>query len=261
MLQNLFKNRKFIWSLVKQEIKGRYAGSMIGMFWTVLNPILTILVFVVIFSEVMAIKYGQNSELNNYIIYLCSGIIPWNSLSETVTRSINVFIDHSNLIKRVLFPKEILIAQILAATTINLIIGLILLLCVILFLGFPIGISILLLPVVIILQVIFSFGLSLIFSTLNVFFRDLSHLINIFLHLWFWITPVVYPIHIVPDKFIIIMKLNPVYHMMGMYRDILLYSNQPGIDRIQYFSLFTMAVFITGLFLFNHLRDEIPDEV
>ncbi len=200
-------------------------------------------------------------ETNTYIIYLCSGILPWNTFQETIHRSTNVFADQSNLIKRVFFPKEILVAQIVVTATLNLIIGLGLFTVLLTLLGHPPRICFLLLPPLILLQLLFTFGLSLIFSTLNVFFRDLSHLIGVILHIWFWLTPIVYPSNVIPQRFLFLIKFNPLTHLIGIYRDLLLYSNLPNMTQVLFLSLLSVITLIIGAKFYNHLKDEIPDEV
>ncbi len=261
MYENIIRNWSFIWHLVKREFRGRYAGSVLGMFWALLGPALTILIFLLVFSNIMAMRFGGDTGISEYVIYLCCGIIPWNAFQESIVRSNTVFVDHSNLIKRVVFPKEILIAQIVTTCTLNLIIGFLLLIPVVIILDSPIGISLVYLPLVITLQMLFSFGLGMIFSTLNVFFRDLSQVIGIFLHVWFWLTPIVYPIKIIPEWLSWWMQFNPLAHLMELYRSILMNSENPGLKQFALFSSITLFVVVIGFSIFERLKDEIPDEV
>lgn len=261
MYQSLILNWSFIWHLVKHDMKSRYAGSMMGLFWALLNPLLTILIFVLVFSNIMAMRLGEIKDVSTYVIYLCSGIIPWNGFHAAIHRSSTVFLDYSNLIKKTLFPKETLIAQIVMTMVLDLAIGLSIFFFVLIFLGHSLSFYLLLLPVVILFQTIFSFGLSLIFSTLNVFFRDLSQLTGIILHIWFWLTPIVYPMKIIPEKFLFLIKLNPMTYLMGIYRDLFLYSRLPDSTQVIIFLLIAVVTITIGTKVYSHLKDEIPDEV
>ncbi len=261
MFKNLIINWSFIWELVKREIKSRYAGSILGLFWAILSPAVIILVFVLIFSNIMAMRFGPMGEMNTYVIFLCSGILPWNAFQSTIQRSSTIFIEYSNLVKKAVFPKEILVAQIVLASVPDLIIGLSILVLILTFLAHSLSVPMLLLPLVILFQIIFSFGLSLILSTLTVFFRDLSHLTGLILFLWFWLTPIVYPLRIIPEKFQFLIKLNPFTHLLDIYRNLLLHSNLPNASSVLFFLVVLIITLAIGTRLFNRLKEEIPDEV
>ena len=250
-----------VWTLAMREIRGRYAGSVAGTAWTILGPALTILIFLFVFSEIMMSRLGEGSGPADYALYLCTGIIPWSSFQEAVHRGNTVFIENANLIKRLFFPREILILQTVLVSTISLIIGLGLILIVLLVIGrFP-GWNVLLLLPAVGIQTVMVFGLGLAFATFNVFFRDLSHAMGILLHLWFWLSPIVYPAEIIPERFALLLQLNPVTHLVGLYRTALLNSPPPGPAGILGTVAFSLLILWISLKLYRRLSPKIVDEV
>lgn len=261
MIRNLVRHRSLIWGLVKRELRGRYAGSVLGTSWVVLAPALTILVFFFVFSKVMALRVGAQGGGRDYVAFLCTGILPWNALHEAIQRSTTAFVDHANLLKRILFPKEILIAQIVLTTGASLACSLLLLTVVMALLGYAPRLAWLVLPVLVALQIAFSFGLGLIFATLNVFFRDLGQVAGLLFHLWFWMTPIVYPAAIVPGWLAPWLKLNPLAHLMDMYRDLLLHGRLPAASTLLGFGAVCAAAIFIGKALFVRFEADIVDEV
>jgi lipopolysaccharide transport system permease protein len=259
MLGELIRHRSFIWDLVRKEIRARYAGSLIGLFWAVLHPALTILIFFLIFSSVVAGRLRSDGGVPNFVIYLCCGILPWNAFNETATRASTVFLDHSSMIKRVLFPRQLLLAQIVLSTTLNLVIGLALFLLLMVLTGFTPGITVVWLPFIIFLQMLFSFGLGLALATLNVFFRDLTQVVHTLLSLWFWMTPIVYPLSILPQRLASLMKFNPLAYLVEIYRDLILYSAPPSISKFGIFLVVSALLYWFGIAVYDRLKDDLAD--
>ncbi|MBA7478171.1 Teichoic acid translocation permease protein TagG [subsurface metagenome] len=271
MLQSCTQNLPLIFDFVKKDFRARFAGSVVGIFWNVINPLVMVAIYALIFSLVMRAKLPNSGGILrefSYSIYLCAGIIPWTMFAETLLRSTNIFLENTNLIKKVSFPKEILNISALITSTINFAIAFsffIVFLAIVNLLPsysmhIPIGLMLLFFGVII-CQQLFAFGLGLAFSALNVFFRDVGQLVNIAIQLWFWFTPIVYWKEIVPAPLQFLLKFNPMYHFIGIYQSIFYYNTFPRWTRLVAISSLTILALALGYLIFRKLSDDIPDEI
>jgi len=268
MIRNTIKNWSLIRDFVYRDFKARFAGSVLGITWNILNPLVMILIYVVIFSQVMRAKLPGAAGGYGYSVYLCAGIIPWGMFNELLVRYTNLFFEHSNLIKKVSFPREILHISALLTGTINFLISftIFMIFLAILFILGKVELEasfrrMLLLFLVLGLQQVFCLGLGLAFSVLNVFFRDIGQLVGIVTQLWFWFTPIVYPFSVVPDVLKRFFLLNPLYYFVNVYRAILYLNQWPRWSDIGICALFALLTFIPGYLIYKRLSDEVPDEI
>lgn len=262
MLKSLWAYRGFIIGTVMREFQSKYRNSLLGAAWMVLNPLAMIIVYTVIFSQVMKAKLPGLDNTFAYSIYLCAGIITWGLFAEIVGRGQNIFLEHANLLKKLSFPRLTLpiILTLSAGLNFSIIFGLFSL-----FLSisgnFPGWVYIAILPVLII-QVTFAIGLGISLGVLNVFFRDVGQLFNVVLQFWFWLTPIVYPASILPDAAReILLNWNPMAPLVVAYQGILVFGQWP-----QWGSLITptaMAILLCffGLRLFRKRSGEMVDEL
>jgi lipopolysaccharide transport system permease protein len=271
MLQVSIQNLPLIFDFVKKDFRARFAGSVVGIFWNVINPLVMIAIYALIFSRVMRAKLpdsGGSLREFSYSIYLCAGMIPWTMFAETLLRSTNIFLENANLIKKVSFPKQILNVSALITSTINFFIAFsffILFLAIVNLLpGYSMHIPISLMLLfygVVICQQLFAFGLGMAFSALNVVFRDVGQLVNIVTQIWFWFTPIVYVKEIVPVSFQFLLKFNPMYHFIDIYQSIFYYNTFPRWTRLVAISSLTIVAMVIGYLIFRKLSDDIPDEI
>lgn len=261
MIQALWGYRGFIAGSVQREFQSNYQNSALGAAWMIIKPLALIVVYTVVFSQIMAAKLpGVGGEFS-YGIYLCAGLLAWNFFAETVTRTQNVFLDNANLIKKISFPRMCLpvIALLNAFLNFAIVFGLFVLF-LILTGSFP-GIVFLALVPLFALQVLFSLGLGLTLGVLNVFFRDVGQLFSVLLQFWFWLTPVVYPLAILPDFVQMFVRYNPMTNLVNAYQQVILYGQWP-----QWSSLFSMvclalALCYAGWYLFRQNAGEMVDEL
>lgn len=269
LLRNIYHNRGLIKDFVYRDFKSKFAGSTLGTVWNVIHPLVMIAIYVLIFSQVMRAKLpGSRPSQYSYSVYLCAAILPWGLFNELLIRYTNLFFEHANLIKKVSFPRPILHISAMVTGTINFLISFTIF---VIFLGFLILTnrftiripfpSILIFFAVLGLQQIFCLGLGLAFSVLNVFFRDVGQLVNILSLLWFWFTPIVYVIAVVPEKLQRLLKMNPLYYFMSIYRSILYRGDNPELKDIVIVVIFSLLSFIAGAFIYKRLADEVPDEI
>jgi lipopolysaccharide transport system permease protein len=261
MLRSIWSYRGFISGSVKREFQSRYRNSLLGAAWTVLNPLAMIVVYTVIFSQVMRARLPGVDNGFAYSIYLCAGVLTWGLFAEIVGRGQNVFLEHANLIKKISFPRICLpvIVVLNAGINFTIIFGLF-----ILFLlasgSFPGTTFIAIFPVLAI-QIAFAIGLGTIVGVLNVFFRDVGQLFGVLLQFWFWFTPVVYPVSILPEAVLPYFKLNPMLPLVTAYQDVLVHNRWPHWGDLLVPGLLAIVLCMIGMHLFRKRVGEIVDEL
>lgn len=261
MLQSVWHFRGFISGSVKREFQIRYRNSMLGAVWTVLQPLAMIVIYTVIFTNIMKAKLPGVGSTFGYSIYLCAGVITWSLFVEIVSRGQNIFLDQANLIKKLNFPRMCLPLIIIGSAIINfLIIFSIFLVFLILSGGFP-GIVILAVLPLLMIQVLFSIGLAVIVGTLNVFFRDVGQFFSILLQFWFWFTPIVYPRSILPEKIKSLLIINPMAGLINGYQDIFVLQMWPQWLDLIPVCILSITLCWFGLRLFRKRAGEMVDEL
>lgn len=261
MLREIVTHRNLLWNLVKRDLRGRYIGSIIGIFWSVINPLLLMLMYIVIFSVILKVKFAGAGGVANYGLYLFCGMLPWMAFSDALQRSTMVILDNSNLIKKVVFPRSVLPCYLLLVSFINELIAAALFIGILFIMGQPPGVYILGFLVIFPIQLIFTFGLSLLVSSLNVFFRDMAPLVACLLILWFFATPIVYPLPMVPGRLARLININPMTALVTSYRAILLENKMPNLNGLLFFLGVSILVFLVGYTVFNKTKQEFADVI
>lgn len=257
-----WKYRGFIMGSVMREFQSKYRNSILGAAWTVLNPLAMIVVYTVIFSQIMMAKLPGMDSAFSYSIYLCAGIITWGFFAEIIERGKNVFIENANLLTKLNFPRICLPAITILSASLNfsIIFGI--------FLGFLVisdnfpGIAVLAVIPLLLVQLIFAIGLGMILGVLNVFFRDVGQFFGIVLQFWFWLTPIVYPANILPP--IVrhhLLLWNPMAPVIGAYQSIFVSSQLPVWNTLITPLLTGAVLCIVGMQLFRKHSGEMVDEL
>ena len=249
-LVELWHYRDLLMLLVTNSIKTRYKRSTLGVLWTLLNPLLSTLVLTIAFQAIMRF------QVENYTIYLLVGLLFWTFFSQTTTQAMNTLIWGSNLLKRIYVPRTIFAVSVLGNGLINLLLSLIPLAIIMVFTRQPFYPTLLLLPFAIFLMAMFTLGLALFISTLAVFFVDVVDIYGILLQALFYLTPIIYPLGIIPDQIARFIKLNPMTVMVELFRT-LIYSGQIPSASLSLaavgLSLFSLLI---GWFVFTKRVDE-----
>lgn len=253
--------RGFILSSVRREFELKYRNSILGAAWTVLNPLAMIVVYTVIFAQVMRSRLPGSDSTFGYSVYLCAGVLSWGLFAEIAGRAQTVFIEHAGLIKKIHFPRLCLPVIVLGNATLNF--------CIIfaLFTGFLVlsgnfpGWSYLALAPVLLLLMAFAISLGMILGVLNVFFRDVGQFFTIFLQFWFWLTPVVYPRAVLPEKAQWLLQFNPMAALVGACQDILVKHAWPQWGTLAPVALLTALLAVAGMRLFRRHAAEMVDEL
>ena len=261
MLRGIWAYRGFIAGCVQREFQAKYRNSILGAAWTVLNPLAMIFVYTVIFSQIMRTRLAGSDSSLAYSIYLCAGILTWGLFAEITGRSQNVFLENANLIKKISFPRICLPIVVVLNATLNFAIIFGLFTCFLVLSGnFPGWVFLALFPVLAV-QIIFSVGLGMILGVLNVFFRDVGQFFGIFLQFWFWFTPIVYPLAILPEKAQELLVWNPMSPLVAAYQGILVEGLWPRWGPLFPVTVLGTLLCILGMLLFRKRAGEMVDEL
>lgn len=261
MLRSLWAYRGFVLGSVKREFQSKYVNAMLGSVWSILSPLAMILVYTVIFSEVMRAKLPGNASGAAYSIYLCAGILTWGLFAEIVARGQNMFLEQANLLKKISFPRICLPIIVVLNGLVNFGIIFALFLVFLVATGnFPGMVFFALIPVLLI-QILLAIGLGMVSGILNVFFRDVGQFVTIAMQFWFWLTPIVYPITILPDTIRPWMAYNPMAAVIGAHQAILVQGQMPDWNALIPATLLALLLCILGLRLFRKRSGEMVDEL
>lgn len=259
--QALWDYRGFIKGSIKREFQLKYRNSMLGAAWTIINPLAMILVYTIIFSQIMHAKLPGIDNSFGYSIYLCAGILTWGLFAQITGRAQNIFLEQANLLKKISFPRICLPVIVVGSACVDFAIIFSLFTFFLLASGsFPGMIFFAIFPVLCI-QIAFSIGLGIALGVLNVFFRDIGQLFNVALQFWFWLTPIVYPASILPDIAKPLITLNPLAQIIGSYQTILVNGQSPDWLSLIPVTLLSLLLCIWGLRLFRNHAGEMVDEL
>lgn len=259
MIVNLWRYRGFIAGNAVADLRQRYAGSAVGVLWNVVTPLAQILIYAVVFSQIMEARLPVLPSGRSFALYLCAGLLPWAAFSECILRGTNAFVENAPYLKKLPIPEQVFVAQNAASATLFLAISMSLLALITMTMGGTLTPAWLGVPVVLILFQGFGFGIGLLFSTLNAFFRDIGQVVGIGLQLWMWLTPIVYVEDILPAGIRGWLRYNPAYPFVdSLHRMIVAGELPPGIHWIP-MVVWAAAMPAVGYLVLRRLRPEIRD--
>mgnify|MGYP004499720731 CR=1 FL=1 len=248
-----FKKYKFLLSqLVSRDFKVKYKRSVLGVFWSLLYPVLTMAVLALVFTNVF--KFSTPGV--NYLVYLMSGLVLFNYFSEASNLAMSSVVANFSLINKVYMPKYIFPLSKCLFVGINFLLTLIPLYVTIFLTGTGVNWYHLLLPYVFVCLFLFTVGVGFILSTIAVFLRDMFYIYGVIITLWTYLTPIMYDISIIPEKFMVFMKLNPMYWFLDFARQIILYNQCPGINNFVYCAVIGIGTLFVGIWLFRKNQDK-----
>jgi lipopolysaccharide transport system permease protein len=264
-MQSMFKTisayRGFILGSMKREFQIKYSNSLLGAAWNVINPLAMIIVYTVIFSQIMGAKLPGVESTFAYSIYLCAGILTWGLFAELTGEGQNVFLKNANVLTKLSFPRICLPIIVVANACVNFSIIFTLFTVFLLISGnFP-GLPFLAIFPLLALLIIFALGLGITLGVLNVFFRDVGQFFGIFITFWFWLTPIVYPTTILPERIQALLILNPMAPLLGAFQDVLVRGKWPHWENLWLVALLAIILCIIGMGLFRRHASEIVDEL
>lgn len=254
-IKSLYSYRELLKTSVNKDITGKYKHSFLGIIWSFLNPLLQIAVYALVFQIIL------KSDIENYAVYLCCGLIPWQYFSNVVIRGANTILDNGNIVKKVYFPREILPLSVVTSEGINFLISSIIIIGFVIFGGIGLSWNLLWYPVILLIQYVVLLGISMIVSSISVYFRDLLHLLGIFVQLLFYATPIVYSINNVPANLQWLVKINPMSYIIDAYRSIFYNKTMPSEKGLLIALVMGLVLCVIGFFTFKKLEKRFAEEL
>ena len=255
LMKNLYSYRELLKSNVKKEIRGKYKGSFLGILWSFLNPLLQVAVYAIVFPYIMRV------ETPNYLQYLIVGIIPWTFFITVINQGMIAVRMNAGIIKKVYFPREILPISVAISGLVNFFISCIIVLIFCVFGGLGISWHLILLPLIALIQFIFTLGLVLALSAINIYIKDTEYIVQFIINMLFYATPILYPATLFPEKIRWVLYLNPLTGIIDAYRDIFMYHQMPGLMSILYLVGVAVIIFFVGLAIFRKLEKGFAEEL
>lgn len=255
IFKNLYQYRELLKTNVQKEIRGKYKGSFLGVLWSFLNPLLTVLVYAIVFPYIMRV------QVPNYLIFLIVAIIPWNFFTTCITTGCNCVWLNGGIIKKVYFPREILPVSVILAGLINFLISCVIILLFLIFGGVGVSIQLLWLPLIAIIQSLLSLGLLFILSAINVYVRDVEYVVVFVVNLLFYGTPILYTVDMFPKNVAWLLNINPLAHLISAYRSIFYYQTVPNFWSLLYLTVVSLVVLLIGYSVFRKLEKGFAEEV
>lgn len=255
MFKELYHYRQLLKSNVKKEIRGKYKGSFLGVLWSFVNPLLMTLVYAIVFPFIL------KSTQPHYVTFIVIAILPWTWFTTVIAQGTNTVVVNGGIIKKVYFPREILPISIDTSGLINFLISCLIIFIFLIFSGIGFSWYILLLPLIIITQYILLLGIIFITSSIDVYVRDAEYIINFFVMMLFYATPILYSSDLLPKKFAWILNLNPMTTIINSYRNIFYYQTMPNLKALGLVFAFSCVLLLIGYKVFKKLERGFAEEL
>ncbi len=256
VLREIFAYRQMIFSLIKRDLRGRYKGSFLGFLWTFLNPLFQLIVYTIVFSNIMRAGY------ENYYLFLFVALIPWIFFSTSVTGGASCIWAQKDMVNKIYFPREVLPIAHVTCQLVNMLLSFLVVFAVILVTGYGINpAAVFYLPVIILVEYLLALGLTMLASAVTVFLRDVEYILGILMMAWQFLSPVMYGVDIVPDDVRPVFAVNPMTPVLAAYRDIFYYKKVPDVSTLIQAVLFGAVVLIIGVIVFEYLKRHFSEEM
>lgn len=250
-LQKHFQFNELLKQLIMRDVKLKYRRSYLGYLWSVLNPLMLMIVLVIVFSNLFRF------DIPNFPLYLISGQVIFSFMTEATNMSVNSIIGNASLLKKTYVPKYIFTISKVGSSLVNLIFSLGALVLVMIITGAEFSWSLIFFPFIILQLLVFCLGISLFLAAATVFFRDIQYLWGVFVSMWMYLTPIFYPISIISEEYQSLYKwLNPMYWYIEQFRDLVLYAQFPQVTSILIGTILAVVVLVLGAIYFNKKQDE-----
>lgn len=254
-LKELFAYREMFYNLVKKDLRTRYKGSFLGFLWTFINPLLQLLVYSIVFSTIMPV----NTE--KYYIYLFVALIPWIFFTTCLQGGAVSILSSKDLVKKVYFPRLIIPLSVVGAAFMNMIFSMGVVFVVLICSGIGLSMQLIWLPFIMIVELLLGLGLAFVCAALNVYFRDLEHILGIVTMAWFYLTPIVYTPDMVPEEYLFYFNLNPMKAVIEGYRDVLYYQVTPNFADMGKLLICGITFTVVGYIIFEKLQKHFVEEL
>lgn len=256
----VIKWHELLWQMVGREVKARYKQSILGYFWVILNPLAQMLVMSFAFSLILRIPTNASGHIP-YSIFLFVALLPWNLFANSLSSASGSLVGSASLITKVYFPRTILVLATIIAKIIDFLFALSVLVIYMIIYQIPITLNILWVIPIFLIQQLFTLGLSLFFAAANLLYRDIQYLLSLILTLWMYLTPVIYPADMVPDRFKIFFQINPMSVIVNAYRQTILGGGAPNYQSIFIALIVSIITLILGLSYFKSREKIFADNI
>lgn len=250
-IRDLWRYRDLLWQLIARNVKTRYKRSVLGVLWTMLNPLLMMLVLTFVFSNVFRFQQPH------YSVYALAGLAIWNFFAQTTAGAMSELIWGGQLMHRIYIPRSIFAVSALGTSLVNLLLTLIPLFAIMVITGVPLRPALLILPLPILLTAMFALGVALVLSRVAAYFADVLEMYQIFLMAWMYLTPIIYPKEIIPERFLWLFNLNPMYHLIEIFRAPLLIGWLAGPNTVIASVAAAAVALAFGWWYFSRKADEL----
>ena len=255
-IKEIVDYRDMVGSLVKRELRGKYKGSVLGFLWTFINPLCQIIVYTIVFSIII------RSDLNNFYVYMITGMIPWLFFDSSMRIGSGCIRYQGDMINKIYFPREILPLAAVTANFVNMLFCFVIVFLVLFVSGVGVSVTALLcLPCVMAIQYIMVLGFTLLISSITVYFKDMEHIVTVMLMAWIYLTPILYPITLIPGRLTWIFKLNPMTYVIECYHSILYWKTVPTAKIMLYSFIAAFVVLVVGELVFAKLDNNFAEEL
>lgn len=256
LLKELWDYREMIISLTKRDLKSRYKGSVLGFLWMFLNPLLQLCVYTIVFSTIM--RMG----IEDFYLFMFVALVPWLFFSTCLTGGTTVIFAQQDMVKKIYFPRDVLPISYTVSQFVNLLLSFVVIFVVLFISGVSINpLALCYLPLIMLIEFILCLGVTYLVSSLSVYFRDLQHILGIVSMSLMYLTPVIYPVEMVPEKFIDLFYLNPMTAITIAYRDILYYAKVPELSTLSNAIIMGVGILIVGKLVFSKLQKGFVEEL
>ena len=253
--KELYNYREFLKTSIKKEFRGKYKKSFLGVLWSFLSPLFQVLIYSFVFPFILG------NRIENYTVYLIIGLMPWTFFNNTILQCAACIVNNGGIVKKVYFPREILPISTTTSNLINFLINQIIVIISLYISGIGVGKSIIIFPIIVILQYLLQLGLGFIFAAITVYIRDVEYIISIFMQLMFYLCPIVYDPSMIPNRFLPIFKLNPMFHIINFYRTIFYEKEIPSLLAIGKVFTICFILLIIGYLVFEKMKKRFAEEL
>lgn len=249
IVKELYDYREMIMSLVHRELRGRYKGNALGFLWNFINPLLQLLVYTLVFSVIM------RNGIKDYYLYLFVALIPWIFFSTSISSGCNCIMNSADMVKKIYFPREVLPISFVASQFVNMLLSFVVLFAVLIVSGKGLAfVPLLYLPLIMLVEFVLALGMTLLFSAITVYLRDVGNILSIISMAWQFMTPVMYGREQVPERLLWLFDLNPMTSVIEAYRDILYYQQIPQLSTLAIAVAFGAFFLVLGAIVFRRLQ-------
>jgi len=255
-IKEIFLYREMIISLVRKDLRGRYKGSVLGFLWTFINPLLQLAVYTLVFSVIM------RSDIDQFYMFLFVALIPWIFFASCLTTGSFCIIGETSLVSKIYFPREVVPIAYVTSSFVNMLYCFVVVLAMVVVTGRPVNIvAWMFLPIIMLVEYVMALGVALLASSITVYFRDLQHILGIVAMAWQFLTPVIYPLSMVPEEIQPVFLLNPMTPVIIAYRDILYYGVIPQMSTMLHATGFGIVIVVVGWIVFGQLKRRFAEEL